>query len=207
MGSWAGLLAPSRLFDTRVLFNPAGMRGGFSMLAVVWLLGACAHGDAFDGAVLRKGDLSVQFGPRPPSWRRVDVEGADLAFRDDGREGSALFNVRCERRDGDAPLSVLTQHLVMGTTERQVEGQETLPFDGREAMHTVLQAKLDGVPMQYDIYVMKKDGCTYDIVYVAPPDHFAEGAEGFERFSRGVHTQSPARALGADQTGSLRNDR
>ena len=49
-----------------------------------------------------------------------------------------LFDVRCGRRDDDAPLSVLTEHLIMGTTERDVESRLTIPFDGREAMHTLI---------------------------------------------------------------------
>jgi hypothetical protein len=122
------------------------------------------------------------------------VDGADLAFRDDAREGSVLADVRCGHRDDDAPLSVLTQHLIMGTTERDLESQEVLPFDRREAMHTLLRAKLDGVPMEYDIYVMKKDGCVFDLVYIAPPDHFADGSADFERFAGGLHAAplSPA---------------
>ena len=35
---------------------------------------------------------------------------------------------------------------------------------------------LDGVPMAYDIFVLKKDGCVYDLVYVAPPDAAGQGA-------------------------------
>ncbi len=78
----------------------------------------------------------------------------------------------------------------MGTTEREFDAQDTVPFDGREALHTLLRAKLDGVPMQYDIYVMKKDGCVYDLVYVAPPGHFADGAADFERFATGLRTSA-----------------
>lgn len=163
---------------------------------------ACAHAETFDDGVLRKADLTVRVGPLPPSWRRIHVEGADLAFRDDPREASALFNVRCGRRDDDAPLSALTDHLIMGTTAREVDHQETIPFDGREAMRTLVRAKLDGVPMQYEIYVMKKDGCVYDIVYVAPPGRFADGAPDFERFTQGVHAVSSPRAPGSEQTGS-----
>lgn len=149
----------------------------------------CAHASSnFNDDVLTKGDLRVQVGPVPSSWRRIDVESADLAFRDDSRQGSALFNVRCGQHDDDAPLSSLTEHLIMGTTERTFETEEVVPFDRREAMHSVMRAKLDGVPMQYDIYVMKKDGCLYDLVYVAPPNHFAEGAADFERFAQGLHS-------------------
>jgi hypothetical protein len=169
----------------------------FALLAM-----ACAHGDSFDEGVLRKGDLAVHVGPLPSSWRRVDVDGADLAFRDEAHEGSALFDVRCGRRDDDASLAVLTSHLMMGTTDREVETQETIPFDGREAMHSLFRAKLDGVPMRYDLYVMKKDGCVYDLVYVSAPDHFAEGMRDFEGFARGVRALSSPRAVGSQRAGS-----
>jgi hypothetical protein len=174
--------------------------------ALVVALSGCAHGDSFDGAVLRKGDLAVRLGPLAPNWRRIDVEGADLAFHDDAREASTLFDVRCGHRDDDAPLSVLTDHLIMGTTERQFDTQETVPFDGREALRSVLRAKLDGVPMQYEIYVMKKDGCVYDIVYVASPDRFAQGTPDFERFVRGVHALSAPKAVGSQRPGSVSSD-
>jgi hypothetical protein len=165
------------------------------------LLAGCAHGESFEDGVLRKGDISVQIGPVPGHWRRILVDGADLAYRDDARAGSALFDVRCGQRDDDAPLSVLTQNLLMGTTERDFESQILIPLDGREAMHTVVRAKLDGVPMQYDIFVMKKDGCVHDLIYVAPPERFAEGAADFERFASGLHAHSGASDVSSTRVG------
>jgi len=170
------------------------------LLAVLLAVAACGHADAFENGVLHKGELAVRLGPVPAAWRRVSLEGADLAFRDDARAASAMFDVRCSRRDGDAPLAALTAQLLMGTTQRDFVNQETLPFDEREAMHTTLRAKLDGVPMQYDIFVMKKDGCVYDLVYVAEPDHFAAGAADFERFAMGLHVGSPP--TGVSRAGS-----
>jgi len=162
-------------------------------LLLLALVAACAGGGAFEGGVLRKGELAVQLGPVPAAWHAVAIAGADLAWRDAARDGSALFDVRCEGRDRDAPLGVLTEHLIMGTTERDFTTQDVVAFDHREALHTLMRAKLDGVPMQYDIYVMKKDGCVYDLVYVAPPERFPAGAEDFERFARGVHAASAER--------------
>jgi hypothetical protein len=162
----------------------------FALLATVLVLSGCPHSESFDDGVFRKDHIEVRFGPVPAGWQAVHVEGADLAFRDDPHEGSALFDVRCGNRDDDAPLGVLTEHLVMGTTERNFDSQDVVPFDRREAMHSVMRAKLDGVAMQYDIYVMKKDGCVYDLVYVAPPARFAEGSGAFERFAGGMHASS-----------------
>ena len=171
---------------------PRRLAATFAVLAsssFLALFVACAHEPWSDGA-LHKAGRTVRLGPIPPAWQRIDVGGADLAFRDTGREGSALFDVGCDRHDDDAPLSVLTEHLIMGTTERRFDAQDVVPLDGREAMHSLLSAKLDGVPMQYDIYVMKKDGCVYDLVYVAPPDRFAGGSPEFERFAGGLHASS-----------------
>jgi hypothetical protein len=145
---------------------------------------------------LRKGDLSIRLGPVPPGWQPLHLEGADVAYRDLAHEGSVMFDVRCHRRDDDAPLAVLTEHLIMGTTERETLNEETVPFDGREALHTRMRAKLDGVPMQYDVYVMKKDGCVHDLVYVAPPGRVAQGEDDFERFARGFHAESSPVSVG-----------
>ncbi len=164
------------------------MTGRTLLLAAFAAAAGCAHGESFDGGVLLKDGLSVHVGPVPGEWRPVRVEGADLAWRDDPRAGSALFDVRCRGRDDDAPLTVLTEHLIMGTTERDFQAQDVVPFDHREALHTRMRAKLDGVPMEYDIYVMKKDGCVYDLVYVAPPDRFDAGAADFDRFAVGLHS-------------------
>ena len=172
-------------------------------LAIASLGGAgCGHAQTFDEGIFRKDGVAVRVGPVPPGWRRIGVDGADLAFRDDERSGSALFNVRCGQRDDDAPLTVLTNHLVMGTTEREFDAQDTVPFDGREALHSLLRAKLDGVPMQYDIYVMKKDGCLYDLVYVAPPARFSAGAADFERFATGLRATSPPVVAGGGGPGA-----
>jgi hypothetical protein len=159
-------------------------------LVPLLFLVACGHTSTLDDGVLRKGDVSVRFGSVPAGWTRIAVRGADLAYRDDANLGSVLFDVRCHDRDGDAPLGSLTEHLIMGTTARDVQREETLPFDRREALHTLMTAKLDGVPMQYDLYVMKKDGCVYDLVYVAPPDRFPAGSPSFERFATGLHGTS-----------------
>ncbi|MCL2448516.1 MAG: hypothetical protein FWD17_06190 [Polyangiaceae bacterium] len=177
----------------------------YSGLVAALVLAGCAHAESFDGGVLRKGGLRIELGPVPETWRRISVRGADLAFRDDKRAGSTLFNVHCGGRDDDAPLGILTQNLIMGTTERDFESQEIMPFDGREAMRTRLRAKLDGVPMQYEIYVMKKDGCVYDLVYVAPPDRFEDGTADFERFAGGLRTAATPTAVGGG-TGATSRD-
>ena len=76
----------------------------------------------------------------------------------------------------------------MSFTDRETLHQTVVPMDGREAMHTILSAKLDGVPKAFDAFVLKKDGCVYDFVYITPPAKFEANRAPFERFVAGFRT-------------------
>jgi hypothetical protein len=84
----------------------------------------------------------------------------------------------------------------MGSTEREFRAQATEPFDAREALHTRVGAKWDGVPMELDIFVLKKDGCVYDFVYMSPPASFDAGVTEFEPFVRGFRTLEGSGTVG-----------
>ncbi len=143
---------------------------------------------SFDGSIYRDGPVAFQIGKVPSSWRAVEVTDASLAYRDATHGASVLLNARCHRPDEGTPLVALTNHLLMGSTVREVVTQETEPFDGREALHTKMRAKWDGVPIAFDIYVAKKDGCIYDFVYMGDPSAYDEGTQAFEGFVRGFRT-------------------
>jgi hypothetical protein len=156
-----------------------------------------SHG-RFDGNVYRNGAVAFALPDPPSGWRRIDVSTASLAFRDDEHEASVLLNARCLTADDRTPLLALTNHLLMGATEREFVRQTKEPFDGREAMHTRLTAKWDGVPMLVDMFVLSKDGCVYDFVYLEraraaptpgePPERETNGAAAFEQFVHGFRT-------------------
>lgn len=163
----------------------------FSCLAVVLSAVACggasSHG-SFDGSVYRDGPIAFHLDPAPAEWKRIDVTEAALAFRDERNEASILVNARCKKTDDGTPLVALKNHLVIGATEREIVSEKVVPFDRREALHTTMRVKWDGVPMELDIFVLKKDGCVYDFVYLAPPPTFDAGAPAFESFVKSFRT-------------------
>jgi hypothetical protein len=118
-------------------------------------------------------------------WRLVHQEGASVGYFSDAVGGVMEANATC-RDDADAaPLAALTRQLLIGYTERHIESQVTVPLDRREALRTRVDVKLDGVPMTLEIYVMKRNGCIFDLSYAAPPDAFARGSADFQRFVDG----------------------
>jgi hypothetical protein len=149
-------------------------------------LGACA-GQRFDGTVYREGDLAFRVGPVPQSWHAVEVEGALIAYRDESGGATVALSGRCGLDGDDVPLSALTHHLFLQFTEREIISQKLTELDGREALRTELDAKLDGVPLHYLVYVLKKDGCVYDFMQIGGGQG---SAAAFERFVHGFATMS-----------------
>jgi hypothetical protein len=164
-----------------------GSRTSPPLAARTWLFVAClltgcsaAH---FDGHVFHKGDVTFRLAEVPPSWRVLEVSDTALAFRDDETASTIAINGRCGKDADDVPLRSLTQHLFLQFTERNSEEQETFPLDGREALLTRLDAKLDGVRQYFQVVVLKKDGCVYDFMQIAnqpqPKEPFTTFVKGF----------------------------
>ena len=145
-------------------------------------LGGCAA--PFDGRVYHGEGFSFTVSQSPAEWQPIQVTGAALAYEERDFGGQILVNGRCDRDADDAPLRSLTQHLFMRFTAREITSEETVPFDGREAMRTAVTAKLDGVSRQFLVWVLKKDRCVYDLLYVGSPESFDRGAARFDAWAR-----------------------
>ena len=156
-------------------------------VVVAALLCSCAPQPRWDAAArrLRIGELSYRVGPLGPAWRLVHVEKAELTFHDQAAGGVVTANATCRDDAEGASLEALTERLLVGWTDRRDLGRELVTLDGRAALHTVVAARLDGVPMVLDLYVLKRNGCVFDLSYVAAPDRRAVGADDFARFVAG----------------------
>lgn len=149
----------------RVAERPATLARHMCRLAWVLLLVACG-GPRLEAGVYRDGPVAFAVA-EPTGWRPLDVGGSnDLAWERAG----AIIQINGACRDSlDIPLVALTNHLLIGFTEREIIAQELVPMDGREALRTHVRAKLDGVPRELVLHVLKKDGCVYDMALVSPP--------------------------------------
>jgi len=168
------------------------VRQGLSRSVFLALLGcvagiACAS-SSFDGRVYRDGDLHFRVGDIPSGWRAIDVDNALLAFRDDPANATVALSGRCGVDGDDVPLASLTQHLFLQFTDRDLGTQKPLSLAGREALRTEITAALDGVKKHYVVYVLKKDGCVYDFMYIAAAGADAGALAAFEGFVQGFST-------------------
>ncbi len=162
------------------------MAAGLSGLVV----GCASRG--LEGNLYRGDGFAFRIEAPGNGWVRLESDAA-LAFEAPKSRAAIMINARCGLDGDDIPLQALTQHLFLEFTEREIAVQEVVPFDGREAMHTVLSAKLDGVAMRYDVWVLKKDGCVYDMLFVAPEGAFEAEHPAFARLLQSFSTEDDGR--------------
>lgn len=153
------------------------LRQGIAFLGLA-LLAACG-GPSYAGGVYREG--AVHFAVEAPggSWQSAGESGEhDLAWTH--RESAAVIHVAgsCDPRL-DLPLPALTNHLLIGFTEREVLAEERRTFQSREALDSHVVAKLDGVVRELRLVVLKKNDCVYDFALVSSRGAFAEANETF----------------------------
>ncbi len=152
-------------------------------LAWIACLG-CAAG-RFEGDVYRGPQVAFRIGALGPEWRRIDLAGGDVVLRHRSG-GTVVANGSCQGL-GDLPLQVLANQALFGVNDIREHGRETLTLDGRAALRLRLTGTVDGVPIDLDLVVLKKDGCVYDLQLAAPPAAFAERDQDFDRLVAGFH--------------------
>lgn len=148
------------------------------MVLGITLLSACG-GASYAGGVFHEGDVHFAVEAPQGHWRSAAVEGAhDLAWTHS--ETAAVIHVggSCDPRL-DLPLAALTNHLLIGFTEREVLEEERRPFQSREALDSHVIAKLDGVVRELRLVVLKKDDCVYDFALVSSRSAFDDASVTF----------------------------
>ncbi|HWV36896.1 MAG TPA: hypothetical protein VN033_00280 [Vulgatibacter sp.] len=144
-----------------------------SLAALVAIASSCASTGTFRDGVYLGREANYRITPLASPWSRIFFTGNDLAW--EGPQGQVVaVNGVCSGH-GDPSLKVLTDHLLFGFEDRVVEARDELRLAGRAALRTRASATLDGVPVELELTVLKKDGCVYDLTYTAPPGGFDAG--------------------------------
>ena len=158
----------------------------FLALIALLCLAGCRH-SALHNGVFEKNDVSYHLGPVPPSFEQVKLYGVDVAFNGRHSPHVIAVNSTCEEH-GDPPLNILTHHLLMGFTDRQLLSEEEKMLDGRAVIRSHYVARLDGVPEELLLLVMKKNTCVFDFTYLSPQGRLNEFLGEFEALVAGFHT-------------------
>ncbi len=142
----------------------------------------CATTGTLQNGIYRGDHTAYQIGAPSYGWTPVTVDQQnDLAWHNASKGAVMHVDSDCDPAL-DIPLTALRNHLLIGFTERETIEEEVVPMDGREALRIHLTAKLDGVPREILLQILKKDDCVYDFGLVTPPGpSFEEALADFDQ--------------------------
>lgn len=161
------------------------MLRGVILLGLVVMASGC-RGGLLGGMYTRDG-VSYRVVEPSGGWRPVGFDDNDLAWL--SPEGHVIaINATCTGHE-DPQLEVLTNHLMIGFTDREWVSKTRFELDGREAMRSLVKARLDGVPTSLELVVLKKNGCVHDFTYVSPAGREAAHQAEFDALVSGFRQE------------------
>jgi hypothetical protein len=146
---------------------------------------------------LLSGCVSVSIGPKGPEkskdvvftapkspYKQVKGLRADDAWQNPENGDSISYFSTCNEQS-DPTLENATDEMISAFGETKQLSQKKLEFNGRDALDTVGEARVEGVPTKIHALVFKKNGCLYTLSLIGLAKHFASGEKPFDDFVKG----------------------
>lgn len=112
------------------------------------------------------------------------TEVPDVAFQSTKTAAVISINSSCrlgaEADHGD--LRTLSNQLTYGISDVSHRAEQNLTVQAVPALQTSLQGRMNGNEIALKAIVLKRNSCVYDLLYMAPPQHFADNEQDFDRF-------------------------
>ncbi len=144
----------------------------------------------------RNGKVFLQYGGYyrvgllPFGWRRIKWSSKAVSFYNDSYKSSISTDAFCGKSFVDRPLDALAGELSAALSDdRETKWTQEMFLDGRGALRVFVTGTMDGVLVNMDIVVVKKNDCNFDFVAVSRPDSPKEMTKDFETFFGGFSYQ------------------
>ena len=140
-----------------------------------------------DGRVYLQNRQYYKVGILPAGWRWMESNARAISFHNESYRSSINTDAFCGKSYVDRPLDTLAGELATALSDRTTVSTQEMTLDGRGALRIFVKGKMDGVPLNMDIVVVKKGACNFDFVAVMPPDAPSDVTRDFETFFTGFH--------------------
>ena len=135
-----------------------------------------------NGNIYLSNKIPYKVGELPPPWQRMKVRAYAIAFHNPNVGATISTDAFCGPGYDDAGLKILTNHLISGVEDYQIESRDEFTINERGALRTIATGKVDGVPLTFDFVVLNKNKCNFDFMCIVPRGRHAEVAGDFENF-------------------------
>lgn len=139
-------------------------------------------------AILGSGDpppeksSGVEFhAPTNPFSESPLAGGADKAWQSSKTGSTIAFNSHCEK-GRDMSLEGLQKGILNGIENFKIEKRSSYSIKGGEGERISGTGTAEDIEIKMDIVIMRKETCSYDLVYISRAKAFSQELAHFEKF-------------------------
>lgn len=112
-------------------------------------------------------------------WDIVRLNDEDITLQHKKHQATIIL-ISSDLEGEKASLKSLDERLFIGIKGRNVLLKETVIVSNKQAIHTILEFRINEQRLKMNSYVIKVRDRVFDLVYWAPPDTFGYGQNDFE---------------------------
>lgn len=153
----------------------------FSIFFCVWAISGCVSVNLGPSKAGRASGVSLQDPGNP--FSKISNGNADGAWQSTKTSNTISFFSECPQ--SDSPLEGIAEEFHGILKDPKIVERQSNFFNGREALWTQTEGKLDGIEMKIASLVFRRNGCSYLLTYVARKDRFNDEHSAFRKFTEG----------------------
>lgn len=135
-----------------------------------------------EGRVFLRHDSTYSVGSLPKGWERMQTRARAISFYSQEYRSSISTDAFCGRGVSNRKLDALGGEIASALENRTLIEEKPFMLGERGALRQRISGFQDGVEVELDLVVVRKDGCVFDFYSVAPPGASPQVAADFEAF-------------------------
>lgn len=124
---------------------------------------------------------NISFKAPTDPYSELKMQSADRSWQNAKNGNTISYMSACDQAS-DPTLDVLSSIALDGVEDLKIVEKKRINYNGREALNTILLGRVDGVPIQADLTVLKKNNCVFNITYIGSIHTYMSDLSIFKKF-------------------------
>ncbi len=149
-----------------------------SWILTLLIFGGCVSVNLPTSKPTKSKDVSYQEPGSP--FRASHSLNSDKIWESSQTANTISYYSSCSENEPSLKSSLTSS--LQGLENFKIISQNNINFNEREAIESVVDGELEGVPVKLKIVVFKKNSCSYHVTYVSLKENFNKEVAQFDKF-------------------------
>jgi hypothetical protein len=153
-----------------------------SAILTLLVCSACVSVDLGLGKA-QKAD-GITFASPTGHFKKISNSTVDSAWQDSVNGNTLAFLSECNSKT-DLTLKTIEAENLAALTNIVIVESKDFTYNDRDALRTIVNGQVDGVPVRMEVVIFKKNNCNYTLSFVGREKYFKSDEAQFNNFVEG----------------------